>query len=76
MAEDEDGDPGAPPDPQGHFAGIPYDWRKPTRARIKSRMWNDADTRLFTPRVFGWGYDVNLYWLAHPGDYLKQRRGP
>jgi uncharacterized protein DUF5808 len=75
MEDEQTSDPGAPPEPQGHFAGIPYDWRKPTRDRIKSRMWNGGDTRLFTPRVFGWGYDVNLYWLAHPGDYLKHRRG-
>jgi hypothetical protein len=27
-------------------------------------MWNTHDRRLFTPRVFGWGYDVNLAELA------------
>jgi len=47
-------------EPQGRFLGIPYDWRHPTRARIKARMWNDEDPRLFMPRAFGWGYDVNV----------------
>ena len=37
-------------EPQGHFLGIPYDWRRPTRARLKSRWWNDDDPRVFTPR--------------------------
>ncbi len=53
------------PEPQGTLAGIPYDWRRPTWARIKARSWNPADARLFTPRAFGWGYDLNLYRLFH-----------
>ncbi|HEU5003089.1 MAG TPA: DUF5808 domain-containing protein [Actinomycetota bacterium] len=60
------------PDPQGKFLGMPYDWRKPTAARVKSRMWNPADPRLFTPRSYGWGYDMNFYWLTHPGRYFKK----
>lgn len=44
----------------GKFLGIPYDWRRPTVERYKSRWWNPDDTRIFTPRAFGWGYDVNL----------------
>jgi hypothetical protein len=44
----------------GKFLGVPYDWRRPTLARIKSRWWNPEDPRLFTPRSFGWGYDINL----------------
>ena len=59
------------PAPQGYFLGIPYDWRPLTGARLKARWWNSADHRLFTPRVLGWGYDLNAYWLAHPGDYLR-----
>ncbi|MEA2444665.1 MAG: hypothetical protein QOJ12_1957 [Thermoleophilales bacterium] len=43
----------------GTFLGVPYDWR-PMWARYKSRWWNPADRRLFTPRAFGWGYDINL----------------
>jgi len=39
---------------------IPYDFRPPTLARFKSRMWNPDDERLFTPRAFGVGWDINL----------------
>lgn len=55
----------------GKFLGIPYDWRRPTRSRIKSRMWNDNDARIFTPHAFGWGYSVNV---AHMLRRLGLRR--
>ena len=63
------------PDPQGKFAGMPYDLRRPTAAKMRARWWNRDDPRLLTPKVFGWGYDINLYWLTHPSDSLKTRRG-
>ena len=44
----------------GKFLGIPYDWRRPTAQRVKQRWWNPRDRRLFTPKSFGWGYDINL----------------
>ena len=44
----------------GTFLGVPYDWRRPTVARAKSRLWNPDDPRLFTPKAFGWGWDINL----------------
>jgi hypothetical protein len=44
----------------GHFLGVPYDWRRPTAERFKSRWWNPDEPRLVTPRAFGWGYDLNL----------------
>lgn len=50
---------------QGTFLGIPYDWRGLTRQRLKSRFWNKNDHRLFTPKAFGWGYDLNLYELIY-----------
>jgi uncharacterized membrane protein len=45
----------------GTFLKIPYDFRKPTVARIKKRWWNPEDKRIFTPRVFGWGFSINMY---------------
>jgi hypothetical protein len=54
-------------EPQGKWLGMPYDWRRPTAARIKSRWWNPDDDRYFTPRAFGWGYDLNLHRLLHLG---------
>jgi hypothetical protein len=44
----------------GTFLGMPYDWRKPTVARAKQRLWNPDEPRLFVPRVFGMGWDVNF----------------
>ena len=53
------------------FLGVPYDLRRPTLARARSRLWNANDRRLFTPKTFGAGWDVNFYWVAHPLDWLK-----
>jgi len=61
------------PEPQGYRLGMPYDWRKPTRARARSRMWNPDDPRLWPPKAFGWGYSLNLYWVRHPLRYLAGR---
>jgi hypothetical protein len=44
----------------GTWLGVPYDWRRPTWMRVKRRWWNTRDRRLFTPRSFGWGYDINF----------------
>jgi hypothetical protein len=44
----------------GKFLGVPYDWRRPTLARVKQRRWNRSDPRLFTPKSFGWGFDINF----------------
>jgi len=44
----------------GKFLGVPYDWRRPTLARAKSRWWNGDDRRIFAPKTYGWGYDVNV----------------
>lgn len=48
----------------GKFLGVPYDWRRPTVARAKSRWWNRTDRRIFTPKTFGWGWDINLAEVA------------
>lgn len=50
----------------GSFLGVPYDWRRPTARRLASRWWNPEDRRVFTPKAFGWGYDLNLYRILHP----------
>ena len=52
------------PQKTGKFLGTPYDWRRPTMARIKQRVWNPNDRHLFTPKSFGWGWDINLFELA------------
>ena len=50
-------------DKQGKILGIPFDFRKPTYARMKQRMWNPDDERIMTPRTSGIGWTVNLYQL-------------
>jgi hypothetical protein len=54
-------DPDGPSDRTGRFLGIPYDWRRPTLARVKQRWWNPNDDRIFTPKSYGWGFDINFY---------------
>jgi uncharacterized protein DUF5808 len=45
----------------GRLAGfIPYDFRPPTLERVRDAWWNPDDPRIFTDRVFGVGWAVNL----------------
>lgn len=44
----------------GKFLGLPFDWRRPTFARIKTRAWDPSNRRLFVPKAFGWGYSINF----------------
>jgi Family of unknown function (DUF5808) len=44
----------------GTFLGVPYDWRRPTTARFKERLWNPSEPRLIVPRAFGWGWELNF----------------
>jgi len=62
------------PEPEGRFAGLPYDLRRPNNARIRARAWNPDDPHVFTPKVFGWGYGLNFYWLLHPRRLVQARR--
>jgi hypothetical protein len=74
---EDDGPAGEPKGvipPQGYEAGVPFDLRRPTVARFKSRLWNRDDPRMFPPKSFGAGWAVNFYWLFHLASYLKGRR--
>lgn len=57
----------------GSFLGIPYDWRKPTKARFKSRVWN-PNAPFVNPRWYGWGYDINFYVVFHPVQARRNRQ--
>ena len=47
---------------QGRVGGVvPYDFRPPTWQRIRDAYWNPESDRLFSDRVFGVGWAVNLY---------------
>jgi hypothetical protein len=52
---------------------MPYDFRKPTVSRTESRYWNAQDSRLLTPKVYGIGWTINVYWLCHPLKYVNKR---
>ena len=44
----------------GRVAGfVPYDFRLPTVARVRERLWNPRDSRLLMPSVFGVGWTLN-----------------
>ena len=44
---------------QGKVLGIPYDFRLPTLSRVKEKLWNEDDPRIFTPHLFGVGWSIN-----------------
>ena len=47
---------------QGKVFGIvPYDFRPPTWQRFRDAYWNPNSDRLFSDRVFGVGWALNLY---------------
>ncbi len=54
----------ASPGHTGRYLGLPYDWRRPTWDRIRSRLWNPDDVRIWVPKAFGWGYDLNFHALG------------
>jgi len=48
----------------GRVLGIPYDLRVPTSERVAERLWNPRDPRIWMPRVFGMGWDLNMGAVA------------
>ncbi len=43
------------------FDTVPYDFRPPTLQRFRDAYWNPESDQLFSDRVFGVGWAVNLY---------------
>ena len=61
--------------PEGRILNVPYDFRMPTMDRVRSRVWNPDEPRVFTPTVFGVGWSLNLFQVVrklkgdpHPED--------
>lgn len=48
----------------GKVFGIPYDVRFPTAERVAERLWNPRDPRIWMPRIWGLGWDLNFGALA------------
>lgn len=58
---------------QGRIGFVPYDFRPPTVERLKERLWNPDDPRIFTPHVWGVGWAVNVYQLWRSLSPLVER---
>lgn len=43
------------------FDLVPYDFRPPTWERLRDAYWNPDSDQLFSDRVFGVGWAINLY---------------
>ena len=39
---------------------VPYDFRRPTFARLQERLWSPENPQVMTPQVFGVGWTVNF----------------
>lgn len=59
---------------QGKVAGfVPYDFRPPTAARVRERMWAPDAAGLLVPQVFGVGWTLNVGRVVA---LLRRRRPP
>jgi hypothetical protein len=48
----------------GQIAGfVPYDFRLPNAERVREAYWNPDEPCIFTDRVLGIGWAINLYSL-------------
>jgi len=57
----------------GKVAGfVPYDFRMPTREKLKEAYWNPMERRVFTPEVFGVGWAINFYRLLENMGVIRQ----
>ena len=57
---------------QGRVLGVPYDLRRPSPERLRSRLWDPTEPRLLVPSAFGVGWTVNLARLR---DLVQSGRG-
>ncbi len=42
---------------------VPYEFRPPTLERLRERLWNPEDPRIFTEHIFGIGWAINFHTL-------------
>ena len=73
QCNDPDTSPTGLNEPEKKVLGIPYDLRRPTFSRVRSRLLNSGDPRMFPPKVFGVGWTINFYWVMHFIKYLHQK---
>lgn len=56
----------------GRYYNIPFEFRIPTIERVKKRMWNPSDRRLFTPNIFGVGWTLNFHEAARRLNLIEE----
>ena len=44
----------------GTIGPVPYDFRVPTLARVRERVWARDSTKVFVPTLFGVGWTLNI----------------
>ena len=50
----------------GRLGGfLPYDFRPPTMARVRSALWDPESPRLVSPQVVGVGWTLNVGRIVH-----------
>ena len=53
---------------EGKVGGVvPYYFRPPTVQRVRSTYWNPESPRIFQPKAFGVGWDVNFAAIGRRG---------
>lgn len=61
---------------RGRVLGVvPYDFNWPTWERVREAYWNPDDSRLFTERVLGVGWAINLHRASELLSGLFSRLG-
>ena len=54
----------------GRFLGVPYDFTMPTPRKARDRFWNDSESAVITPPLFGAGWSINLPEVARRIGFL------
>jgi hypothetical protein len=54
---------------------VPYNFRLPTWERLRERLWNPEDPRIFTEHVFGVGWSINFYTVLQKLQTSKDEPG-
>lgn len=65
-----------PPDQrtwQGRVGPVPYDFRWPSLEVARAAFWNPDDDRLFTGKVVGLGWSVNVAQAVRIFNELRQQ---
>lgn len=57
----------------GKVGLVPYDFRWPTLDQVRAAMWNPDDDRLFTGKVLGLGWSINLAQAVKIAGELRQQ---